>query len=367
MTTYDGPIVDPDVHHAWKHPSDLLPYLPAEWRERLTGQNGVLGQVGPPSRTYPNAYGGNERLDAIPEAGPAGSDYPMMKRQLLDGTGITHAVLSFAVGANPGHTNPDLADRLTRAINDWNVDTWLSGRDDRLYSGILVQTQDPPAAVAEIRRLASHPRLIEVLLVANGLSRPFGHVAYHPIYAAAAECGLPVAVHIGGENIMGVARQQAGGTASSRLEWYAVAAHAAQHHVMSFVTNGVFEKFPTLKLVVIESGYSWLPWVIWGLDGHYQDLRRESPWVRRLPSEYLRQHVRFTTQPSESSPAPAAMIALLESCPCLQDMLCFATDYPHWDSDDPLYVARRIPERWHRKLFYENAADLYGLPRAPTS
>lgn len=369
MSAYAGPIVDPDVHHGWRKTSELLPYLSSWWREALTRPDGGFLTPGPSSRTNPNAYGGNERLDAIPGTGPAGTDYDLMRAQLLDGAGVTHAVLSFAVGANPGHPNPDLATDLARAINDWNLDTWLNGRDSRLYSAILVPTQDPLAAAREVRRLGAHPHLVEVLLVANGLSRPFGHVAYHPIYEAAEEHGLPVAVHVGGEHIYGSVRQHAGGNTHSRLEWYTLAGHAAQHHVTSFITNGVFEKFPGLKLLVIESGFTWLPWIAWGLDAHYADLKRESRWVKRLPSEYLQGHVRFTTQPAESTPPAKKMIQLLEACPMLEDMLCFATDYPHWDNDDPLYVARRTPRAWHEKLFFRNAAELYGLadavPAAP--
>lgn len=362
MTAYSGPIVDPDVHHQWKSQRELLPYLPKDLHAAVVRPDGGLVTLGPASRTNPNAYGGNERLDAIPDGAPAGSDFGLLKEQLLERAGVTHAVLSFGVGSNPGHPNPDLATELARAINDWNLDAWLCGRDERLYSGILVPTQDPVAAAAEVRRLAGHPKLIEVLLVANGLGRPFGHVAYHPIYEAAAECKLPVAIHVGGEHIYGSVRQHAGGNTASRLEWYTLAGHPAQHHVTSFITNGVFEKFPTLRLLIIESGFTWVPWVVWSLDRSYADLRRESRWVKRLPSEYFHEHVRFTTQPSESTPPAKQMIQVLEACPILEDMLCFATDYPHWDNDDPLYVARRTPEAWHEKLFYGNAAALYGLP-----
>jgi predicted TIM-barrel fold metal-dependent hydrolase len=57
------------------------------------------------------------------------------------------------------------------------------------------------------------------------------------------------------------------------------------------------------------------------------------------------------------------MVRLIESFGG-DDILCFASDYPHWDTDDPTYVASRLPKRWHKKVFYDNAADLFGWPAA---
>jgi predicted TIM-barrel fold metal-dependent hydrolase len=44
------------------------------------------------------------------------------------------------------------------------------------------------------------------------------------------------------------------------------------------------------------------------------------------------------------------------------DMIMFATDYPHYDFDDPTWVSPRIPKEWREKIFYRNAQELYGLP-----
>jgi uncharacterized protein len=91
----------------------------------------------------------------------------------------------------------------------------------------------------------------------------------------------------------------------------------------------------------------------------YKGLRRETPWLRRLPSEYFYQHVRVTTQPLEAAPSRERMAALLEAMDA-EGVLCFASDYPHWDTDEVAQVAGTIPAAWHEKVFRRNAIELFG-------
>jgi predicted TIM-barrel fold metal-dependent hydrolase len=120
-------------------------------------------------------------------------------------------------------------------------------------------------------------------------------------------------------------------------------------------------------VIVKEAGVTWLPWIVWGLDSHYEILRRENPKIKKRPSEYLRQHMRLTTQPLEISDDREELITLLDAFGGMEDLLCFATDYPHWDGDDPLYIQRRIPKSWHEKVFYENGREFFGVPRRAPS
>jgi len=198
-----------------------------------------------------------------------------------------------------------------------------------------------------------------VLMVFNGLGRPFGHPAYHPIYEAAAEVGLPIAIHNGGDSQLGSGPTLAAGMPSSRLEFHTLLTQSMITHLMSFITHGVFEKFPDLKVLMMEFGIAWLPWVVWNLDRHEALLKRESPWVKRTPSDYIRRHIRVSTQPLEISPEPEQLMELLESVGGVDDLLLFASDYPHWDTDDPRFIARHLPPRWWSKVAYENALAFY--------
>ena len=362
--TYEGPCIDPDVHHQWRDAAELIEYFPKKWQEILRRDGHSELSLDPPNLTYPNVTGVNKRLDTFPPGGgPPGSDYLTLKEQLLDKHNVERVVLSFDTGQNAALRNPYLAFECARAANDWTMEQWLDGKDDRLYGAMLTANAMPEQAAMEVRRVGRHPRIVEVLMDANPLGIPFGHPIYSPIHEAAAEMGLPIVFHIGMDGY-GVAHPTAGGLPGNRLEFHSLLPQGMVHNLVSFITHGVFERFPTLKLFIVEAGVSWIPWLLWSLDSHYKLLRLESPWVKRLPSEYIFEHVRITTQPLEDGPDGRQLVELLQTVDGIEDLLCFASDYPHWDADDPYYVARKLPQKWLPKIFYENARSLQRWPSA---
>jgi predicted TIM-barrel fold metal-dependent hydrolase len=96
------------------------------------------------------------------------------------------------------------------------------------------------------------------------------------------------------------------------------------------------------------------------MDRQWAKLRKETPHLKRPPSEYLKQNVWFTTQPIEE-PEPRSHLA--EALDWLGwDRVLFATDYPHWDFDDPAQaLAIRMTEEQRRMVFLENAKKVYGV------
>ena len=126
------------------------------------------------------------------------------------------------------------------------------------------------------------------------------------------------------------------------------------HHLTSLLTNGVFDRHPGLRVMMVEWGFTWMPWVLWSLDAQYAMLRKESPAVRQLPSESFRAHVRTSSQPWDYV-EKGEMRALLDSFEGIDELLCFSTDYPHYDADEPGRVANWLPACWHSNVFYENA------------
>lgn len=356
-------VVDCDVHHAYRR-DDFLSYLPQQW-QRFHLPDGFAGGFLVPQ--YPQPGNTNKRLDAIPEVGPAGSDYELLKRQLLQELGIERAVLGFDVGFESGVNNPHFAVALCRASNDWSIDHFLEV-DERLFGGILIPTELPAEAAAEIRRLAHHPKMVEILMFANNVGRGFGHPFYDPIWEAAAEVGLPIAIHVGGD-IFGKSPANAGGIAESRLELFALFGQPGITHLTTMLTQGVFERFPNVRVLLVEHGFTWVPSLLWRLDEMLPLLRRECPAVTRLPSEVFREHVRLTCQPFQLPEAEGDLFGLLESFGGMEDLLCFATDYPHWDADEPDFVARRLPAAWRHKVMAANSAALFGwdAPALPES
>jgi uncharacterized protein len=352
-------VIDCDVHHAWRRSEDVLPYMSSEWQAHVKGPGpaGLL-PISAPS-TFQNPQGGN-RDDAIPASGgPPGSDYETLRADLFETMGVGTAVLTYGEGlfvdSNP---NPFLAAEIAKASNDWTVDQWLN-RDDRLKGSILVSNQNPLLAAKEIRRLGNHPQMCQVLMAVNGLGPPFGHPLFHPIYAAASEFDLPIALHVPGHGGNSPV-PTAAGMVNFYFEYHVLISQTIQTHLVSFIANGVFERYPSLKLVLVEGGVAWLPSVIWRLDADWKRLSGQAPSLKKPPSEYFREHVFATTQPLEASTTKQELVEMLEFL-SLKDQLLFSTDYPHWDTDQVSYVATRLPAEWHDAIFYQNAQRLYGF------
>jgi predicted TIM-barrel fold metal-dependent hydrolase len=358
---YTSPVIDSDCHHAYS-PNELVDYFSQQWRDDyvLASGDGRFGRLFAPA--FPSAYppyGTNKRLDSFPpNGGMPGTDLGTLQRQVLNEAEDYRAVLTYDIGHENGAVNPYFAVEICRAMNDWTVDRWLSGADERIYGSILVPGELPDEAAKEIRRLAKHPRMVQVLMVA-GLGKPFGHPLYDPVHEAAAEAGLPISIHSGSDLYTQTMQQAAGGLPQSRFETFVAVPQSGQHSLLSFFQHATFTKFPDLRLLITESGFSWVPSVVWKLDRNYHLLRRENPLVNELPSETLRRHVKFTTQPIDFVDRDA-YIALLESFEGMSDLLCYASDYPHWDTDSVSHTASRLPESWHSRVFCDNAVDLYG-------
>jgi predicted TIM-barrel fold metal-dependent hydrolase len=360
MSAYEGPIVDVDVHHRPKSDAEFLPYLPKRWRDYVTAQPGPIVSVKPTHPTVGTMLGhSGRRADTFPADGSfPGTEYSLLRTQLLDAYGYHGALLTHDIGEYGIHLNPYLAAAVCTAVNDWNTETWL-GHDPRLRSVLVVPTADPLAAAAEVRRMAGHPGIVGVLIAGNALGRPLGDPLYHPIYEAAAESGLAITIHTGTDR-PNTQTTSTGGPKGTGLEHLSQYPQAAMTYLSSFVVHGVFEKYPQLRIVITEFGVAWLPSLMWHLDAEYPRLKLESPWVKRLPSEYLRANVRLSTQPIEASPRIGALAELLQTVEGIDEMLCFSSDYPHISMDDPTYVARLLPRSWHRRVFLENACEAYG-------
>jgi uncharacterized protein len=127
---------------------------------------------------------------------------------------------------------------------------------------------------------------------------------------------------------------------------------------VSLVAHGVFEKFPNLHVVFTEVGVAWLLDVMWRMDKNWKGLRDEVPWVKRLPSEYMIEHFRFTTQPflePKKREHLAQFIEMIDG----DRILMFSTDYPHWDGDS-LSMLKTLPRAIRDRVAFQNAADLFG-------
>ena len=357
-------MIDCDVHNDWVNADVLLPYMDETFGDFLR-----RGERAGGAQSFPHGHRpwlhpeGYRRADLNPAEGhSAGSDYAMMKEQLLDKYDLEYAILTGEEIIDLSTiANPYYASAMAKANNEYLIHEWLT-LDKRLKGSLAVAPQDPEGAAAEIRRRGDHPDIVQVML-SSAARRPYGDPFYNPIWEAAAEVGLLVAMHLGGNGGVN-AESSFAMPPTFYYEHHALLCQSAMSHVASLILHGVFEKWPTLQFVIIECGISWLPPVLWRLDSGWKALRKETPWLKRLPSEYARDHLRFTTQPLEQPPNSDHMLAMLEAMDG-KNTLLFSSDYPHWDFDDPYEVA--IPKDWRENVFDLNIRKVYKkLPQKST-
>ena len=161
---------------------------------------------------------------------------------------------------------------------------------------------------------------------------------------------------------MGLSAPSGGaGPPSFYIEWHTLgSACSVMAHLVSLICHGIFDRLPTLKVCMIEGGIAWLPGILWRLDTNWRGLRSEIPWVDRKPSEIVREHVRFSTQPLEHTDGHDALLFEMLEAAGAPDILVFSSDYPHWDFDDPKFMLRRLPPAWRDAVMHDNAAAFYG-------
>ena len=348
-------LIDADVHNALAQAADLLPFLPKYWREEVRARGLNIPVAGYSSPV------GVLREDARPDDGTGGpgSSPAFLLKDHMNRYEIDYAILTGSGMLSLSlHSDPDYGTALASALNEWQLATWLDF-SPRFRGSVIINHADPLRAAEEIRKWAGHPKFVQVLM-ASGSSRLFGQRAFHPIYEAAEAAGFPVAIHPGSEGAGTAPNVTPSGRPTRYMEWHNILPTNYMAHVNSLVCEGVFEKFPRLKFVAIEGGLAWLPHLMWRMDKNYKALRASTPWLKHLPSDYIRRHLFLTTQPIEEPSKPEHLWQILEMVDA-PHMFLFSTDYPHWDFDNPKMALPPLPKAWKERLFWRNAAALYRL------
>ena len=222
---------------------------------------------------------------------------PAARIRLMDEEGIDASILYPTMALNLGRvTDPDLAAAYCRVYNDWIVDFC---REDphRLLPALTMPWASPAATVEELKRNADiGPRAVQ-LPSAPPCDITYGKTHWDPVWAECQEQDLPVSLHVG-----------AGGRGVGSLhypekklpDWWGFVTGAVDV-VMSFVSffeGGVFERFPRLRLVVLESGCGWMPWIVERMDEKYEVLGFTTPLERR-PSEHFRERCWISMDPDD--------------------------------------------------------------------
>src|SRR5262249_3855101 len=147
---------------------------------------------------------------------------------------------------------------------------------------------------------------------------------YHRMLEACERHDLALGLHAWGQ---AAKAPTPSGYVSTYLHDYVSNWQIVQTHVMSLVAEGVFERFPKLRVSVMECGFSWLPSLLWRFDKDWKGLWREVPWLKDKPSTYVLRHFRATTEPAQLPGDARHARELIEMVG--PDWLMYASDYPH--------------------------------------
>ncbi|MCG8558640.1 MAG: amidohydrolase [Hyphomicrobiales bacterium] len=357
-----GEIIDCDVHPIVPGGlKALYPYMPEAWCQRLDTKGASVGLSPLSPRTAVPNGGTAIRPDTTPpDGGPGGSSRDYMIEQLIEGQGIQCAVMNSlqAAALAVALAGPDESAALCSAFNDYFLDEWQVADGGPLRLAMVVPSQVPELAAQEIDRLGSTKGIAAVYMPLINI--PMGNRHYHPIYAAAQRHGLPILLHVTGtENVYHGPPVIAGGWPESFVERYVSLSQVGEANLVSLVFSGVLERFPDMQVLFVEFGCSWALPLLWRAEKAWRAVRFDVPWAKKSPFEYVNKHVRFSTQPLDEPDDPTHLKQLIDMMG--DHLLCFATDYPHWDNDMPGQSLRMLPEDSRRRIFVENSQKFFRL------
>lgn len=340
--------VNCDIHHPNPTMKELMPFMDDVWRDLIVAR-GI-------TQLDSIAYPGNAPLSCRPDwrdpSGGLSGTPERLAAEALDRLGARLGILNNLCGVHMLYDSY-MAIAVTRALNDWTRVEWLD-RHAGLRASIVPPVQDIDAAVAEVDRCAGDPRFVQVLLP-SAAHQPYGHRGYWPLYRAAARHDLPIGIHAGSAYHHPVTSL---GWPNTMIEDYAAQSQIMQTQLASLVSEGVFAEFPSLKVVLIESGVSWLPAFLWRFGKFWKGLRFETPWVDRSPTEIVRDHVRLTTQPFDLPDDPGVLPRLLDQIGS-DEMLLFSSDYPHWQFDGDTVLPAGLDPALVRRIAVDNPLATY--------
>ena len=283
----------------------------------------------------------------------------------LDGTGIESTVLYPTAGLAFGMIqDPTWAVPLARAYNNWFTDKFHKV-SPRLKAVALVPIQDVPEAVKELRRAVLELGMVGAVLTANsaelGVRRPLGHTDFWPLYEEAERLDVPIALHGAPSASLGI----------NFFDKFAQT-HALEHPIAqiiqltSMVMEGVYERFPKLRVAYLEAGAGWVPYIMDRLDRSYEvwsgkKYKEFSDWLKKKPSDYIRGgQIYFNCEGGEVT-LPYAMKRIGHQA------VLFASDFPHETNIER--ATHEIEELMHhdelsdeakQALFRDNIVRFYG-------
>lgn len=304
----------------------------------------VGGRIGHQGRREPTNDGDGETHRFITAA-----------RRGMDALGIDYQIVFPSAMLLLGmHPQPEVEVALGDAFNRWTLETIIP-KDKRLKALLYLPFNTPEACVEMVDKYGDHEDVIG-FTVCSTRDKPVHHDSYIPLYQRIQALGKPLAFHSG---------YHWGGPSFSQLNRF-ISMHALsfthynQIHMTNWIVNAMPERFPDLKLIWVESGLAWIPFLMQRLDHEVLMRPSEAPGLKRLPSEYMRE-MYYTSQPMERT--DMALLEATMKAMNAETQLLYSSDWPHWDWDSPATIANLpfLSDGAKRNILGLNAARVFGL------
>lgn len=299
------------------------------------------------------------------ENAPAAATDPRARIAQLDREGVAATVLYPSLGLQwPAETTDAAYVHANLVAYDRWLEDFCADSNGRLIAVAHLALGDPHDAAKELRRAVANGARGGVLLPYTHDGKPHGHPDHDPLFAAACDLGVPLGIHTGVDPVTrDLYRRYDGLTWPDAIPqgiWFLqlMFSQAVQQAFSTFFLHGTFDRFPELKLVVLEAGAGWLGFWMDRMDAMFAGALRLTMPLRDLPSTYVRRNVWISADPDER--ALAAIVPYVGA-----DRFVWASDYPHSDHtggyiEHVLALARLLPdESARRALVGANAAALY--------
>lgn len=341
--------VDCDVHEYMLSPKELAPYLEPpfdEWVQTWPGPAGS-GIHHPLSRPITREEMGLK----TPGNSMGIVSVDLLDKYFFSRFDIQYGVLTGIIYPAALRYQPPFRQALASALNDLVIEQWLA-KDERVLGSVQISPLDLESAVREIDRVGDHPQMVQVMLPLQQWG--YGEERFLPIYEAAQRHNLAIGMHQTPH--LGMPFQW-----TYYIEWHSAYPLSFAAQVISLIMQGVPDRFPDLQFFMIEGGFSWMPTLLWKMDQQYRSLRIEVPWVKRLPSQIVRDQFKFATQPIEDGMTAQQLMTLIDWVGN-DEWLVYSSDFPHWDTDRPdRALPPGLPKDLVEKIMYKNALAGYRI------
>ena len=264
-----------------------------------------------------------------PAAGRAGGHDPVERIKDMDLDGVEAEILYVGAGGASYYELGDDHVEAFRAANSAAIE-WASLDPKRLMPVYILPIADIKVAVKEVERLlADHAKAVQLPLIPREIGcPPYWDTSYDPLWEALSDAGIPISQHVGSNSYLNTILDEDPTPFKGIIQ--SLCPIFMSECVADWTVSGVLERWPDLKVVLVEAGVGWIPYYLERLDtmvtNHGWDTF-EGKVIKEKPSFYWHRQMAATFEQD--------IVGVRNRHDIGVENLMWATDYPHPDSTWP--------------------------------